>query len=102
MPQRKLPSKNSSHDPAHDYRRPDQRHAQRRSRHPHPPRESAYDHVGEIIYIDESGRIQRDIGYWYRFLNFVTNALEDLKKALQTTVKDHSMTLYCGHLERAA
>ncbi len=67
-----------------------------------PPRESAYDHVGEIIYIDESGRIQRDIGYWYRFLNFVTNALEDLKKALQTTVKDHSMTLSCGHLERAA
>lgn len=67
-----------------------------------PPRESGYEHVSEIIYIDEAGRIQRDIGYWYRFLNFVTNALEDLKKALQTTVKDHSMTLYCGHLERAA
>lgn len=67
-----------------------------------PPRESSYEHVSEIIYIDEAGRIQRDIGYWYRFLNFVTNALEDLKKALQTTVKDHSMKLYCGHLERAA
>jgi len=67
-----------------------------------PPRESAYDHVSEIIYIDEAGHLQRDIGYWYRFLNFVTNAIDDLKKALQTTVKDHSMTLYCGHLERAA
>ena len=67
-----------------------------------PPRESGYKHVNAIIYIDEAGRIQRDIGYWYRFLNFVTNALDDLKKALQTTVKDHSMALYCGHLERAA
>jgi triacylglycerol lipase len=67
-----------------------------------PPRETGYKHVGTIIYIDESGKIQRDIGYWYRFLNFAVNALEDLKKALQTTVKDHSMTLYCGHLERAA
>ena len=67
-----------------------------------PPRVGHYDHVGEIIYIDEAGRLQRDIGYWYRFLNFVTNALEDLKKAVQTTVKDHSMKLYCGHLEKAA
>jgi triacylglycerol lipase len=67
-----------------------------------PPREAGYKHVNEIIYIDEAGRLQRDIGYWFRFLNFVTNALDDLKKALETTVKDHSMTLYCGHLQKAA
>jgi triacylglycerol lipase len=67
-----------------------------------PPRALEYDHVSDIIYIDESGRLQRDIGYWYRFLNFATNALGDLQQAVQTTVKDHSMKLYCGHLEKAA
>lgn len=67
-----------------------------------PPRALKYDHVGEIIYIDESGRLQRDIGYWYRFLNFATNALGDLQQAVKTTIKDHSMKLYCGHLEKAA
>ncbi|MBI3885953.1 MAG: lipase family protein [Opitutae bacterium] len=67
-----------------------------------PPRVGRYEHVGEIIFIDEAGRLQRDIGYWYRFLNFATNALGDLRQAIKTTVRDHSMKLYCGHLEKAA
>ena len=29
-------------------------------------------------------------------------AAEDFKKAAKTTVRDHSMTLYCEHLKRAA
>lgn len=67
-----------------------------------PPREMKYDHVCDLVYIDESGKLQRDIGYWYRFLNFATNALTNLTEAVKTTVKDHSMSLYCGHLEKAA
>jgi triacylglycerol lipase len=67
-----------------------------------PTRAQGYEHVGKLIYIDEAGRLQRDIGYWYRFLNFATNALGDLQQAVGTTVKDHSMKLYCGHLEKSA
>jgi triacylglycerol lipase len=67
-----------------------------------PPRAMNYDHVGGIVYIDEAGRLQRDIGYWYRFLNFAANALGDLQQAVKTTVRDHSMKLYCGHLQKAA
>lgn len=67
-----------------------------------PTRAQGYEHVGEFIYIDEAGRLVRDIGYWYRFLNFATNALGDLQQAVKTTVKDHSMKLYCGHLEKSA
>lgn len=67
-----------------------------------PTRAQGYEHVGQLIYIDEAGRLQHDLGYWYRFLNFATNALGDLQTALKTTVKDHSMQLYCGHLRRAA
>jgi len=67
-----------------------------------PTRVQGYEHVGELIYIDETGRLQRDLGYWYRFLNFTTNALGDLQAAVKTTVKDHSMHLYCGFLKKAA
>lgn len=67
-----------------------------------PTRTQGYDHVGALVYIDEAGRLQRDVGYWYRFLNFATNALGDLQAAVKTTVKDHSMRLYCGHLAKAA
>lgn len=67
-----------------------------------PPRTLGYSDVGEMVYIDDSGRLRHDIGFWYRFLNLVANAAEDFKKAAETTVRDHGMELYCGHLERAA
>jgi triacylglycerol lipase len=67
-----------------------------------PPRAVGYEHVGEMVYIDETGRLQRDIGFWYRFLNLAANAAEDFEKAAKTTVRDHSMALYSEHLKRAA
>ena len=66
------------------------------------PRAVGYEHVGEMVYIDETGRLQRDIGFWYRFLNLVANAAADFKQAAKTTVRDHSMSLYCEHLKRAS
>jgi triacylglycerol lipase len=67
-----------------------------------PPRALGYEHVGEMVYIDDTGRLQRDIGFWYRFLNLVANAAADFKQAAKTTVRDHSMSLYCEHLKRAS
>ena len=67
-----------------------------------PPRAVGYEHVGEMVYIDDTGRLQRDIGFWYRFLNLVANAAADFKQAAKTTVRDHSMALYCEHLKRVA
>ena len=67
-----------------------------------PPRAVGYEHVGEMVYIDDTGRLQRDIGFWYRFLNLVANAAADFKQAAKTTVRDHSMALYCEHLKRAS
>ena len=67
-----------------------------------PPRSAGYKHVGEMIYLDEEGRIQGDVGFWYRFLNLAANAADDFWKAARTTVRDHSMDLYCEQLKRAA
>lgn len=67
-----------------------------------PPRASGYAHVGQVVYIDGTGTLQLGIGYWYRFLNSVANASTDFKKAAKTTVRDHSIALYCEHLKRVA
>jgi pimeloyl-ACP methyl ester carboxylesterase len=67
-----------------------------------PTRTMGYEHVGRIAYIDGDGCVSHDIGQWFRVLSFVTNALGDFKETVKTTVRDHSMKLYVGHLERAA
>lgn len=67
-----------------------------------PPRSLGLRHVGSIAYLDADGRLQRDIGFWYRFLNLVANAVEDLKSELQTAVRDHSMELYRKRLKDLA
>ena len=59
-----------------------------------PPRLSGYKHVGELIYFDANGNLQRDAGFWQLFLNRVTNAVEDFKQAVRTSVSDHSIELY--------
>jgi len=67
-----------------------------------PPRSLGFRHVGSIAYLDADGRLLRDIGFWYRFLNLVANAVEDLKSELQTAVHDHSMELYRKRLKELA
>lgn len=59
-----------------------------------PTRSLGFKHVGEIAYFDVDGRLQRDVGYWYRFLNLVANAVEDYRQAAKTAVTDHGMELY--------
>jgi triacylglycerol lipase len=57
-----------------------------------------YEHVGEMKFIDPQGKLMGEVSFMFRLLNFTTNALGDMKQAVATTVKDHSMALYCAHL----
>ena len=57
-----------------------------------------YDHVGEMKFIDAQGKLMGDVSFMFRLLNFTTNALADVKGAVATTLKDHSMQFYCTHL----
>ena len=59
-----------------------------------PPRAFGLKHVGGLAYFDADGRLHQDIGFWYRFLNTVANAVEDFQQEVKTTVADHDKGLY--------
>ena len=64
-----------------------------------PPREFGYSHTGELRYIDGSGVIQKDMGFWDRFLDRVSGRIEDFLKPGTDGLTDHSMSLYVEHIE---
>lgn len=66
-----------------------------------PPRAFGYSHTGELRYIDSSGEIQEDMGFWNRFLDRVTGRMEDFLEPGTDGLKDHSMSLYVQHIENA-
>lgn len=66
-----------------------------------PPRTFGYSHTGELRYIDNTGTIQTDIGFWERFLDRVTGRMEDFLKPGTDGVKDHSMNRYVQQIENA-
>jgi hypothetical protein len=61
-----------------------------------------YEHVGDMVFIDEAGHLYGEMSFTFRLLNFATNALGDVRDALKTKLKDHSMQFYCGFLKKAA
>ncbi len=66
-----------------------------------PPREFGYSHTGTLRYIDTSGEIQEDIGFWNKFLDRVTGRIEDFLKPGTDGLKDHSMSRYVEHIGNA-
>ena len=66
-----------------------------------PSREFGYRHTGELRYIDTAGVIQTDMGYWRRFLDRVKGRMEDFLKPGTDGLKDHSMSRYVQHIEKA-
>lgn len=66
-----------------------------------PPRAFGYSHTGELRYIDSAGEIQQDIGFWDKFLERVTGRMEDFFKPGTDGLKDHSMSRYVAHIEKA-
>ena len=66
-----------------------------------PPRAFGYSHTGELRYIESSGEIQEDMGFWKSFLDRVSGRIEDFLKPGTDGLKDHSMGDYVQHIENA-
>jgi hypothetical protein len=64
----------------------------------------AYAHAGSTLYITETGSLMLDPPFWYRVLDKVEviNDKTKLKRSLQETVSDHSISLYVRLLATAA
>lgn len=59
-----------------------------------PARMMGYSHVGCCLYITEDGEIQRDPGFWFRFVDHVEGALEALRERGIDAIEDHVLDRY--------
>jgi triacylglycerol lipase len=66
------------------------------------PRALGYDHVGNCLYFDEKGRLQRDRRFWDQFLERLQGGIDDFLKPNMTHFADHDMGLYTKRLEQNA
>lgn len=65
-----------------------------------PARAMGYSHTGHNMFIDGSGVIQTDSGFWIRFVDFVSVAVEDLLNVELSSIKNHDMKEYREHIDR--
>lgn len=65
-----------------------------------PARIMNYSHVGSYLYISLKGKIHPEPGFWFRFLDHVDGALEDLGVKGLDGVKDHSIDHYIDAIKK--
>ena len=65
-----------------------------------PLRTMGYSHVGTFLYFDADGKLHDDMGFWFRFVDSVKGAVEDLGHLEPDNIRDHSMDT--GYLPRLA
>jgi triacylglycerol lipase len=68
-----------------------------------PARVLSYSHVGQCLYITEDGEIHTNPGFWFRFLDFTSGAVEQVKDHLLENggldlMEDHKMTSYISKI----
>jgi len=65
-----------------------------------PARLMGYSHVGTYLYITEEGEIHKDVGRWFRFVDYIDGAIESVKEhSGLDLIDDHDMADYLTHVE---
>lgn len=66
-----------------------------------PLRRMRYSHVGTLVYIDNQGSLQEDIGWWWRFLDQIQAGIEDYldEDKIPDSYLDHDIRRYIAALE---
>lgn len=59
-----------------------------------PARIMGYSHQGEFRYLDDEGRLHKDVGFWYRFVDTTAAVLSDIGKKGLSGIKDHAIDKY--------
>ena len=65
-----------------------------------PARLMGYSHVGSYLYISEEKEIHREVGFWFKFLDYVDGALSALKEKGIDAIEDHDMNNYLEAVEK--
>jgi len=69
-----------------------------------PARLAGYSHTGQNLYITEEGDIESDPGFWFKFVDRVTDIvsqIDDLKGQFSELVGDHSIDKYLDGIENS-
>lgn len=67
-----------------------------------PPHTFKYEHSGQMMFIEDSGRIVRNPGFWTKLISRAKGRVDDLFKPGTAGVHDHNMNLYIDHVQAAA
>ena len=65
-----------------------------------PSRLMGYSHIGSYLYITEEKEIHREVGFWFRFVDYVDGALSALKEKGIDAIEDHDMGRYLQAVEQ--
>ena len=65
-----------------------------------PARLMGYSHVGSYLYISEEKEIHQQPGFWFRFVDYVDGALNDLRTKGIDAITDHDMKEYLEAVEK--
>jgi len=66
-----------------------------------PARMMGYSHVGTYLYITEEGEIHKDVGRWFRFVDYIDGAFEAVKdRKFLDLIEDHDMADYLAHVDK--
>jgi len=64
-----------------------------------PARVMGYSHIGTYLYITEEHTIHKDVGYWFRFVDYVDGALSAVREKGLDAFEDHYMEKYLAAVE---
>jgi len=65
-----------------------------------PARMMGYSHVGTYLYISEEKKINRDPGFWYKFLDYIDGAIAAAKEKGLDGIEDHDIDKYLAAIEK--
>ena len=59
-----------------------------------------YSHIGSYLYISEEKEIHREVGFWFKFVDYIDGALNALKEKGIDSIKDHDMAEYLEAIKK--
>ena len=65
-----------------------------------PARLMGYTHIGTYLYISAEKSIHQEVGFWFKFVDYIDGAIEAVKEEGIDAIADHDMNRYLEAVEK--
>jgi triacylglycerol lipase len=65
-----------------------------------PARLMGYSHIGSYLYISEEKEIHPEVGFWFKFMDYVDGAVSSMKEKGIDAIEDHNMDHYLDAIKK--